>query len=201
MSKQEIKCKKNKGGRPSSFKVEYVKQVYNLCAYLGADNPKLCKFFKCSELTLYNWGRKNPEFIKALKDGKDYYDTNNVEKTLLQRALGYSYNEITKQQVIDKQGVKRVIKKIIHKQVLPDVTAQIFYLKCRQPQRWKDRQDINVTSTHEHRHINIDATDLSIEQKRELLKAARRKMVESKVVENKPKQLIEPKKRIKRKKT
>ena len=30
----------------------------------------------------------------------------------------------------------------IKKQVLPDTTAQIFFLKNRNPEDWKDRQDI-----------------------------------------------------------
>ena len=53
-----------------------------------------------------------------------------MENALLKRALGYEYDEITYE---NGEEVKRVTK-----QVAPDITAQIFWLKNRKPQQRRD---------------------------------------------------------------
>ncbi|MCC0638371.1 helix-turn-helix domain-containing protein [Clostridioides sp. ES-S-0001-02] len=79
--------------------------------------------------TLYDWKKKYPEFSESLKDGKEVVDKQ-VENALLKRALGYFYDEITYK---DGKEVKRVTK-----HVLPDTTAQIFWLKNRKPEVWQN---------------------------------------------------------------
>ncbi|WP_042426187.1 hypothetical protein [Geomicrobium sp. JCM 19039] len=37
---------------------------------------------------------------------------------------------------------KEILEKRVVKQVSPDTTAQIFWLKNRQPEKWRDKQDI-----------------------------------------------------------
>ena len=71
--------------------------------------------------TLYDWKKRYPEVSEALKKGKEVVDIQ-VENALLKRALGYTYTTI--------------------KEVVPDTTAQIFWLKNRRPDRWRDKQDI-----------------------------------------------------------
>lgn len=43
----------------------------------------------------------------------------------------------------DKEGALVVTKKI-RKTVLPDTTAQIFWLKNRKPKEWRDKQDVSL---------------------------------------------------------
>jgi len=59
----------------------------------------------------------------------------------LKRALGYEYEET--KVMVDADGKKRVER--IKKQVQPDVTAQIFWLKNRRPDRWRDKQELETT--------------------------------------------------------
>ena len=91
--------------------------------------------------TLYVWKNKYPNISNALKKGKEVIDRQ-VENALLKRALGYEYEET--KQIIEKDEMgkdrKRVEKTI--KQVAPDVTAQIFWLKNRKPAEWRDRHNI-----------------------------------------------------------
>lgn len=75
----------------------------------------------------------------------------NVENALLKRALGYSYVETIREQVIDYDkttglpvGSHLEIKKEITKEVVPDTTAQIFWLKNRRPEEWRDKRDVAV---------------------------------------------------------
>ena len=88
--------------------------------------------------TLRDWRDKYPALSAALKKGKEVVDRQ-VENALLQRALGYEYTETTRE-YIPELGEVHVTKKVT-KQVVPDTTAQIFWLKNRKPQEWRDKQE------------------------------------------------------------
>ena len=85
--------------------------------------------------TLYDWKNKYSEFSEALKRGKEVVDRL-VENALLKRALGYSYTEITYEGGVE---TKRVVKEVV-----PDTTAQIFWLKNRKPEDWRDKREITT---------------------------------------------------------
>ena len=80
--------------------------------------------------TLIEKKKKYSEFNDALKKGKEVIDFE-VENALLKRALGYEYEEETYE--------NGILTKKVKKQVAPDTTAQIFWLKNRKPNNWKDR--------------------------------------------------------------
>lgn len=99
-----------------------------------------------AEKTLYDYKRQYSEFSQALKKGKEVVDIE-VENSLLKRAHGYEYREVTEElmDVIDEQGNRQkrlVVTKVVTKQVAPDVTAEIFWLKNRKPNDWRDKHDI-----------------------------------------------------------
>ena len=75
------------------------------------------------------------DISEALKKGKEVVDRQ-VENALLKRALGYTYAEITYE---DGEETKRVIKEVV-----PDTTAQIFWLKNRKPEVWRDKREITT---------------------------------------------------------
>lgn len=105
--------------------------------------------------TLNDWKKAHPEFVDALKEGKAEVDAK-VEDSLLKRALGYDYEE----NEVSSDGNAKKVKKT-KKHMAADVTACIFWLKNRQPNKWRDvnRQEITgpdgkpiqgqVISTHE----------------------------------------------------
>lgn len=102
----------------------------------GLTDEQIAHNMGISPATLYNYKRDHLEILEALKKGKEVVDIQ-VENALLKRALGYSYEE--KKVEVSKEGTK-VTKTI--KEVVPDTTAQIFWLKNRRPDRWRDKQDI-----------------------------------------------------------
>lgn len=57
-----------------------------------------------------------------------------VEQALLRRALGYTVTE-TRTETTDK-GSRTVTTE---KELPPDISAQMFWLKNRFPQRWRDK--------------------------------------------------------------
>nr|DAR43520.1 MAG TPA: terminase small subunit [Caudoviricetes sp.] len=86
--------------------------------------------------TLYDWKNKHPEISEALKKGKEIVDIQ-VENALLKRALGYEYME-ERVEISEKDG-RKVIQTT--KTVPPDTTAQIFWLKNRRPDKWRDKPE------------------------------------------------------------
>ena len=96
--------------------------------------------------TLYEWKKKYPEIAEALKKGKAWADTQ-VENALYKRAVGYEFEEVTYE---DGKPVKRVTK-----HVSPDVTAQIFWLKNRRPDLWRDRRDNTQDSDADERRTGV----------------------------------------------
>ena len=103
----------------------------------GLVNDQIAQQIGIHPSTLYDWQNKYPEIAEALKQGKEVVDRQ-VENALLKRALGYEYEEV--KMIATESGGKRVEK--TRKQVLPDVTAQIFWLKNRKPKEWRDRQEV-----------------------------------------------------------
>lgn len=89
--------------------------------------------------TLHVWKQRFPEILRALKKGKEVVDIQ-VENALLKRAMGYTSVEIIRERV----GSELVVVKEITKEVPPDTTAQIFWLKNRRPDAWRDKRDLSA---------------------------------------------------------
>lgn len=88
--------------------------------------------------TLYEWENRFPDIADAIKKGKAPVDIQ-VENALLKRALGYEYEEtITEVEELAGGHQKKHIRKVT-KHCPPDTTAQIFWLKNRRPDRWRDK--------------------------------------------------------------
>lgn len=124
-----------KVGRPTKYKDEYAELAYKL-TLLGHTDKELALFFEVDESTINNWKHEYPEFFKSIKKGKEASDIE-VVMALRKRALGYQYEEVRTEE--SEQGVRSTVTT---KEVVPDTTAQIFWLKNRQPKMWRDKQDI-----------------------------------------------------------
>ena len=86
--------------------------------------------------TLYEWKKRFPQFSEALKKGKEIVDRQ-VENALLKRALGYEYEEIKEK----FEGGVLTERTATKKEVVADTTAQIFWLKNRKPDTWRDKPE------------------------------------------------------------
>lgn len=89
-----------------------------------------------SRETFYRWKEQFSDICDAIKKGKEVIDFE-VEQALLKRALGYSYTETRKE--IDANGKKRVI--VTEKHVEADTAAQIFWLRNRKPNKWRNNPE------------------------------------------------------------
>ena len=108
----------------------------------GLTEEKIAKKCSVSPSTLSEWKNKFPEIAEALKEGKEVIDTL-VENALLKRALGYTYEENTyeRKQITEEGDTGMVLTKTVTKEVIPDTTAQIFWLKNRKKAEWRDNAE------------------------------------------------------------
>jgi transcriptional regulator with XRE-family HTH domain len=130
---------KNKVGRPKKYDPKVTPQLAKWMRRSGLTDEQMSKELGISVATIHNWKNKYPEFLESLKESKDFVDSL-VEDCLLKRALGFDYEEvkmIAKKEESGESKVTRIEK--IKKKVVPDTTAQIFWLKNRKPGQWREK--------------------------------------------------------------
>ena len=116
----------------------------------GLTDDQLARKMGISRYTLNAWKAAYPDISDALKKGKEVVDIE-VENALLKRALGYEYVETMVERSPD--GVKR---RETVKFIPPDVTAQIFWLKNRRPEAWRDKPSGDEASKADRVTVVID---------------------------------------------
>lgn len=136
-----------KKGRQSKYDKNFHPVLVRWMVRAGLTDEEIARELTLHHSTLYRWKGKYPEFRKAFAETKPFIDAL-VEDALLKRALGYTYQESEVR--TDEQG--RTVEKNVIRQMVPDVTAQIFWLKNRQPERWRDKQDVDVKAEVTQRH-------------------------------------------------
>ena len=122
-------------GRPPKYQEAFAEQAAKLCL-LGATNADLADFFKVSIRTIERWSVEHEDFCRATKEAKEFADAS-VERSLYQRAVGYTFDS---EKIFN--GKDGIVRAETREHVPPDVTAQIFWLKNRQKDRWRDKQEI-----------------------------------------------------------
>lgn len=133
------------------------KLAKQFCILHKATDAQLAVYLKISTGTLYKWKRENPDFAKTIREGKTFTDDEVAVHGLLKRAMGYEYEEKEIKTVprivktVDAKGKvtktveDHVVRKVIIKQVIPDVRAQEFWLRNRQSKKWRSRDSLEVT--------------------------------------------------------
>jgi|SRR5690625_922287 len=130
----------SRGGRPTRYRAEYAEQAYKLCL-LGATDKELADFFHVSEQTINTWKKRHKRFLESLKKGKDAADAE-VASKLFHRATGYEHPEADIKVISGEIVITPTIK-----HYPPDTTAAIFWLKNRQPSKWRDKQEVDHKSS------------------------------------------------------
>ena len=107
--------------------------------------------------TLRYWKARFPEIEAALRKGKEVVDRE-VENALLKSALGFMQKikkpvRIKEVEYDPKSGKKiREVEKWVQVEeeiyVAPQVTAQIFWLKNRKPDQWREKNDLTLTPSN-----------------------------------------------------
>lgn len=122
-------------GRPTKFKEEFIELAFNYCL-LGATDNQLADFFEVDQDTINRWKKKHPKFYESIKEAKSQADSK-VVRSLYERANGYTHPE---EKVFNNNG--EIVTHETLKHYPPDPTAMIFWLKNRQPEKFRDKQEI-----------------------------------------------------------
>lgn len=127
----------------------------------GATLTDFCKAMGIKDQTYYRWLDK-VEFVEAIKKAKEAFRStleNDIVKSLANSAKGYEYEQYTTEytDVNGKPKIKKQVKKNIR--VEPNVGAAIFLLTNIAPDRWKNKQDSNVSVKEDSEPIQIEIID------------------------------------------
>ena len=142
-------------GRPTKYKEEFCKQAEMLCKK-GFINMEIADFFNVNIDTIYEWQKQHQNFSDALKSGKRYCD-DAIVQSLYDRAKDREVVE-TKEET----GTNGSKTTITTRQVPGDTTAMIFWLKNRQPDKWRAQPTPDVEDdTPDKLNINISVVDAS----------------------------------------
>ena len=162
-------------GRPTLYKSEYADKARKLCEKHGFTDKDLAEVFDVDESTVNNWKVGHPEFLESIREGKSFRDSN-IERSLYDRARGYSHPE---EKIFVNQG--EVIRADTVKHYPPDPTSMIFWLKNRQPAKWRDKVEVEahhdiqivweddnlIDVTPEAKQIEEGQENMKVEQKAE----------------------------------
>jgi len=132
----------------------------------GLSEEQIAHNMGISRQTLNDWKNKYDDISYTLKRGKEVIDRF-VENALLKRATGYKYDEITHENVWNEKKGEFVLVpvKVVTKEVAPDTTAQIFWLKNRKPAEWRDKQQIEHSGGMNNKtEIVNDLSKLSVQE-------------------------------------
>lgn len=107
--------------------------------------------------TLREWKKLYPEIGEALRKGKEVVDRI-VENALYKSAIGFmqkikkpvrikevEYDPKTGKKIRESEKWVQVEEEIY---IAPQVTAQIFWLKNRKPDQWREKNDLTLTPSN-----------------------------------------------------
>jgi hypothetical protein len=135
-------------GRKTKYEDSFVTKVEEL-AKKGLHDYQIWESLGISHDSFYQYLNKYSEFSDALKRGRDVC-VKTVESSLFKRAIGYEEIEETTEVKINEDGTtKPVMLKKVKKHYPPDVGAIAFYLKNKDSQNWRDKQEVDHTTKGE----------------------------------------------------
>lgn len=121
----------------------------------GLTDKQIAHNMGCAYSTFRDWRDKYPALSAILKSTKEVADRE-VENALFNKAKGYTirlkkpmkvkrteYDEITGKKIAEYEEVVDA-EEDVH--VPPDTTAQIFWLKNRKPEQWRDKVTVQDES-------------------------------------------------------
>jgi transcriptional regulator with XRE-family HTH domain len=135
-------------------------------ARAGKTAAEIAEALRVSRKTLTNWMRRNPELLLAVRSARKLAD-GVVEAALFQRATGYSHKAV--KIFCSKEGLVTQVPYVEH--YAPDTQAAMFWLRNRQPKRWREKSDgtdvnVRVNNYAQMSDEQLDARLAELEQRR-----------------------------------
>lgn len=144
---------KHPGGRPTRYSPTFHPRLAKALAFRGLNDEQIAEEMDIHPATYYRWKEKYPEFCEAIGVGKTEPDLK-VEQSLYKNAVGYVSTEVHREMMTaDLDGWPEPLPetpvkvKTIRREVPGNVSAQIFWLKNRVPDKWRDKREVEGSVT------------------------------------------------------
>jgi len=182
--------KRKRKYKPSKWDTVIQPRITEIAAWCrdGLTDQEIAKRLGMARSTFNKHKAEHEELREVLKRNKEVADVE-VEDSLFKRANGYEYEErkVVKKRIPPKYGddgeeiepsrLVIVKEEVTRKKVAPDTTACIFWLKNRKPGVWRDKQEIDHSSSDGSMATKtddpIDYGKLSTDTLRDLLQASK----------------------------
>lgn len=135
-------------GRRTKYDADFHPKQALKFSLLGLTDVQMAGALEINPDTFYQWQKKYPEFSESIKKGKIEADAN-VVSTLYKRALGHTqkHKQAFKVKKVDPESGKlydsvEIVE--IEEYFPPDMVANIFWLKNRQPEHWRDKKEVEI---------------------------------------------------------
>jgi len=151
-----------KRGRFTNYDPVWTPLVVKSLMMLGKTVVQVCNELHISTETIYSWAKLHPELKQAIDEGREPVNEN-VISALYRAAIGYTVSEtiwaekpISKEEMEERARMKnppplpKIPVEVKKHYVRPSVTAQMFWLKNKLPNDWKDQHDVNMAGKMEY---------------------------------------------------
>lgn len=133
-------------GQPSKYNAEVHPKWAASLARRGCTVAEIAEAFGVGVRTVYGWKGAHPEFSHALNESRSEADEK-VVTSLYRKACGVTVREKRVIKTKDSTGKDVMREEIVTKELPPDTTAIIYWLKNRQPELWRDKPKNDDTDT------------------------------------------------------
>jgi len=137
-------------GRPTKLSPAMIEKYVELASQGATEQEIADKLGVCRD-TIYQWARDSETFSYARKEARDSAN-DHVEAALFKMATGLKHRVVKPMEVKDGDGVSHIELVEYEERLPPNPTSMIFWLKNRRPDRWRDKQELEVDSTVEIKH-------------------------------------------------
>lgn len=129
----------------------------------GLTDREIAAKMKIATSTFYAWQIEFSEFSDAVEEGKDSYDKEEPVSNLRRIMQGYEKKRTT----IDYDPEGNIIKtRVVIEEVPPSFEANRWWLTNRDPEQWKDKQELKLESASEDKHDPF--SELTVEELRRI---------------------------------
>lgn len=144
-----------KMGRPSALNKQLKEIACRLAKEPGMTIAKVAAHLGVGRTTLFLYLQKDKDFLNAFNDALTMAD-DLVEISLYRKATGYTHPE---EKIFYDGDRGKVVRAKTLKHYAPSETAGMFWLKNRQPDRWRDKPEDDDSSDKPIK-ISVDEQDL-----------------------------------------
>lgn len=139
----------------SKYNPEYHDDWAWSLAIKGATNEEIAEAFGISKRTFIRWEKDHDSLREAVLRGKYAADAK-VEKSLYQRATGYTVTDTEKTIDMDRDGNPKPVRvKTTTKNIPADTMAIMYWLNNRKRSSWNQRQEVELSTGEEGEDVFI----------------------------------------------